>query len=456
MKELYAKIPNMNEILLNLQIDDLDINWQKKIANDYLEKLRSDIGKGLIKSFDTDELISNIKSYIIEHTQSRLKPLINASGVVIHTNLGRAIIHKDLLDKSIQNLSEYSNLEFDLKTGKRGSRYDLVTDRLCLLSGAEDALIVNNNASAVMLILAALCKDKEVIVSRGELVEIGGSFRVPEVMKLSGCDLVEVGTTNKTHAFDYEDAITENTGMLLKVHTSNYKILGFTDEVDTKTLSEISNRFKVPLYEDLGSGSFELGIKGENKTIEEVVRQVDMVSFSGDKLLGGPQCGIILGKKKYLDVLKRHQLLRALRVDKFTLSILDQMISTFFQNASQRRVLNKTRYYLMRSRLDVKADVTAFLDAYVNDLDDQKIRLIPLQLVSEIGAGSLPTETLDSYGLKISMKLKPDMGLNVLRSLDKPIIARIEDDHIILDFRTIEQSHFKSLFDGLKKLEALN
>ena len=456
MQQLFAKIPNMNEILEKLNIADIDLQWQKQIANAYLDQLRNDIKNGIISEVNVECIVQDISQIIVAELSPKLIPVINGTGVVIHTNLGRSIIDETIMDRAVLNLTNYTNLEFDLDLGKRGSRYDIVTERLCRLSGAEDALIVNNNASAVMLILAALAKDREVIVSRGELVEIGGAFRIPEVMKLSGCHLREVGTTNKTHLKDYQEAINENTKMILKVHTSNYKIIGFTEEVSTSELQPISIANDLILYEDLGSGSFELGVHGEDRRMADIVRDCDIVSFSGDKLLGGPQCGIILGKKSLLEPLKKHQLLRALRIDKFSLSILDQMLTEYFKPSDLVNESIKIRSYLTRPQIKIQNDVLMFLETFEELQHSNLIQVSGVEMLSEIGAGSLPTEKLPSFGLRIKFSFGASKALEKLRHFKTPIIARIEDESILIDFRTIELKHHKILFDGISHVGGLN
>ncbi len=246
---------------------------------------------------------------------------------MIHTNLGRSLLAKEAIENVIKVSENYSNLEYDLKQGKRGSRYSHVEELIKKVTGAEAAMVVNNNAAAVMLALNTLCEEKEAIVSRGQLVEIGGSFRVPDVMKFSRAHLVEVGTTNRTHLYDYENNINENTGVLLKVHTSNFKIMGFTEEVSSEEMVQLGEKYKLPVMEDIGSGTLvdfsKYGFTYEPTVQSSLEKGVDVVTFSGDKMLGGPQAGIIVGKKKYIDKMKKNQLTRALRIDKMTLAALE-------------------------------------------------------------------------------------------------------------------------------------
>src|SRR5699024_8558436 len=267
---------------------------------------------------------------------NNLQSVINATGVVLHTNLGRARLSEKAIEHISSTAASYSTLEYDVQTGERGSRHDVVEEHLTALTGAEAAMVVNNNAAAVYLVLKALAFEREVIVSRGELVEIGGSFRISEIMKESQATLVDVGTTNKTHINDYANAITEETALLLKVHKSNFKMIGFTDEVDTEELVPLSTERNIPIFEDLGSGTlfdFAAHKIGDEPTVQEkVAAGIDLISFSGDKLLGGPQAGIIVGKKEYIDLLKKHQLMRVLRVDKFTLASLEATLKLYMND----------------------------------------------------------------------------------------------------------------------------
>ena len=336
-QNLLRAIPQVDEVLHWLSADtDVPLLLIKQAVREELENLRQNILAG--KKVGKNNLAKKI---LLQHIQTRLqsklepnfKRVINGTGVVIHTNLGRSILPDSASDALIEAGTRYSNLEFDLATGKRGSRYSLVEKLLCDLTGAEAALVVNNNAAAVLLVLDTVAKGREVIVSRGQLVEIGGSFRIPEVMAKSGAKLVEVGATNRTHVKDYEGAISEETSLLLKVHASNFKMIGFTKEVSAEELVELAGRFKVLVMEDLGSGCFidmsEYGLRKEPTVQETIKAGVDVVTFSGDKLLGGPQAGLIVGKRNIIDCIKRNQLNRALRIDKFTLAALETVLRLY-------------------------------------------------------------------------------------------------------------------------------
>ena len=337
MQNLLRSIPKVDECLLAV-LEDPDYEafpagLIKKAIRQVLDSKRQLILAG--KDIDVDqltlpELLVSIKKEIIILQRPQFRRVINGTGVIIHTNLGRSVLPETTMQMLHEAGGRYSNLEFDLNTGNRGSRYSLVEELLCELTGAESALVVNNNAAAVLIVLETLAKGREVIVSRGELVEIGGSFRIPDVMARSGARLIEVGATNRTHLKDYRAAITEETGVLLKVHCSNYRIIGFTSQVSNEELVQLGREHKLPVVEDLGSGCFvDLSPFGLEKelTVQEVIRSgVDVVTFSGDKLLGGPQAGIILGNRDVVSRIKSNPINRAMRIDKFTLAGLESIL----------------------------------------------------------------------------------------------------------------------------------
>lgn len=457
---LFKQIPKVDEILLNNRVieilDTVPRNLVVECIREELEKLRNQVKNLSIESendftISYEPIIEAIMRLINKKYEFKLKRVINATGVVLHTNLGRSLISEEIRNHVMDVACNYSNLEFDIESGKRGSRYSHIEELLCMLTGAEAAMVVNNNAAAVMLVLSTMTKGKEVIVSRGQMVEIGGSFRIPEVMKWSGAELVEIGTTNKTHLRDYEEAITENTGALLKVHTSNYKILGFTSEVDLKDLSELGNKHGIPVIEDIGSGSLidfsKFGLSKEPTVKESIISGADVVTFSGDKMLGGPQAGIIVGKKKYIEQMKKNHLTRALRVDKMTFAALEGTLKYYIDEENAIKYIPTVKM-LSQSYADIciKADE-------LFKLLDGKLENVDLEIVdgeSEVGGGSMPLEKLDSRLISIKHTKKSTNQLVAnLRTVEIPLIGRVSDDKLLLDLRTIDEKEYIYVLNAL-------
>jgi L-seryl-tRNA(Ser) seleniumtransferase len=393
------------------------------------------------------------------HTKNSLnyRRVINGTGVVIHTNLGRSLLGRESIDAIQMAGSCYTNLEFDLISGKRGSRYSLVEDIICDLTGAESAIVVNNNAAAVLLALNTLSSNAESIVSRGQLVEIGGSFRIPDVMASSGALMVEVGATNRTHLFDYKNAITEKTALLLKVHTSNFRVIGFTSEVSVAELVSLGREESIPVMEDLGSGSLiDLSPWGLPKepTVQEIVQDgVDIVTFSGDKLLGGPQAGIIVGRSKYIDKIKRNPMNRALRIDKFTLASLETVLRNYYdQDMALANV--PTLAMLTAEKVDIKKKGQSILRRLGGAGNNKKF----IQLhatVSRVGGGAMPEHGLDSWALVLQEGAGKTSSLEKrFRALEIPLIGRIEDEKMQFDLRTIREDDMTIMVDILKTLKS--
>ncbi len=381
--------------------------------------------------------------------------VINATGVVIHTNLGRSVLPVEAMAWINEIGSGYSNLEFDLATGRRGSRYSLVEELLCQLTGAEAGLVVNNNAAAVLLALDTLAKGREVVVSRGQLVEIGGSFRIPEVMARSGARLVEVGATNRTHLHDYQAALTEETALLLKVHTSNYRIIGFTSEVPLAELVELGRQRNIPVMEDLGSGCLvdlsRYGLIKEPTVREVVATGVDVVTFSGDKLLGGPQAGLIVGRREIIERIKRNPLNRALRIDKFTLAGLEAVLRLYLD---ERVALAKipTLAMLTLPAAEIARKARRLLKLIRKPLEGS-CRLSTVKTFSRVGGGALPEFDLPT----VAVSLQPaNFSVNdleqKLRGAAEPVIGRIENDHFLLDLRTVAVTEIGRLAATLLQL----
>jgi L-seryl-tRNA(Ser) seleniumtransferase len=377
-----------------------------------------------------DELPALVEERVRQALQPRLRPLINATGVVIHTNLGRAPLSDAALEAVAAAGRGYSNLEYDLSAGTRGSRHELVTFLLQRLTGAEDALVVNNNAAALLLILTTLAAGREVVISRGQLVEIGGGFRVPDVMRQSGATLVEVGTTNRTYVADYEAALGDRTALLLRVHASNFKVIGFAHAATLAELVALGAEHGLGVVDDLGSGalldSARFGLAHEPTVQDSVADGADLVAFSGDKLLGGPQAGIIVGTSTSIAKLKKHPLVRALRPDKLTLA-----------------ALGATLTHYVRGEAETKVPVWRMLAAPIESLDARAQALaaqLPgcrvVETRSTIGGGSLPGETQPSRALALGAS-DPDALATALRSGAMPVIGRIERDQFVLDLRTV-------------------
>ena len=400
-----------------------------------------------------EALLERIEGEIKRQNQPHLKRVINATGIVLHTNLGRAKLAIQVSDQMQDIGAYYSNLEYDLEAGERGSRYAHVEQLLTFLTGAEAALVVNNNAAAVFLILNSLVREKEVIVSRGELVEIGGSFRVPEIMKASGCNLVEVGTTNKTHESDFLDDISENTGALLKVHTSNYKIIGFTEEVSIERLKAIGIRHQLPVIYDMGSGLLidlqAYGI-GEEPTVKKCLEDgADVVCFSGDKLLGGPQAGIIVGSKEYISKMKKNHLLRALRIDKLTLTALELTLREYLDEAAAMERIPTLN--MIMQPLDLLEKRARLFFQLLNQCPEAEYEIVETQ--GQIGGGSMPGVSLTSYAVSVCRNdISEGMLEQMLRENSIPIVTRIWKNKVLFDVRTMDEAEIQTAADFLNQL----
>lgn len=461
-KELFKMLPSVDEVLSQKEIEKLIEKYPRSIV---LESIREviDINRQTIVAIKTEEeaeKFSLTMEKVIEETERKardnyalsLKKVINGTGTVLHTNLGRSLISEKIKDEIWTAASRYSNLEYDLEKGERGSRYVHLTDMIKRLTGAEDVLVVNNNAAAVMLVLSTMAKGGEAIVSRGELVEVGGSFRIPSVMALSGADLVEIGATNKTHLKDYEEAITENTRALMKVHTSNYRIMGFTESISVAELVELGKKYDLPVIEDLGSGVFidlsKYGLEYEPTVLDSIHRGADIVTFSGDKMLGGAQAGIIVGKKKYISAMKKNQLTRALRVDKLTICALEATLRMYLdEEEAVKNIPTLNMITMPIEELERKANL---LYAEIEKLNlDADVHIE--ECLSQVGGGSMPLETMKSRGIAITPN---NMNVSTLerklRLSDSHIIARVYDNKYVLDVRTIFEDEFVDVANELK------
>lgn len=434
--------------------DDLVQNVRRafavRIARDVLararERIQTGVGDG---SIDIDRLIGEATRLVTEADQPPLRRLINATGVIIHTNLGRAPLSESALC-AVQDVGrDYSNLELELESGTRGSRHEHVVELLRHLTGAESALVVNNNAAAVLLALAGLAAGGEVIISRGELVEIGGGFRIPDVLRQSGAALVEVGTTNRTYAHDYAAALNSATSALMRVHSSNFRVIGFTHQPELRDLVTLAHAHQLPLIEDLGSGSLvdtaAFGVAWEPTIQHSIQSGVDLVCFSGDKLLGGPQAGIMAGRAELIQTLKQHPLTRALRPDKLTLAALAATLGEYLKGTALQNVpvlrMAGTSLDSLERRVRAIIDRLGEGRAYCSVADGQ----------SAIGGGSLPEETLPTRLLEIQSPNSDAAGLaRRLRAGSPPIIARIERGRILIDLRTVRPGDDAEIVDALR------
>lgn len=455
---LYRSIPKVDVLLENSDIVTLIENHHRDVVVDVIreeiDKLRNFIKENddvnLIET-KINNLIENIKISTEKVYSYNIKKVINGTGTILHTNLGRAIISKKHADYLSEVVTSYSNLEYNLEEGKRGERYSHFEKLICKITGAEAAMAVNNNAAAVMLVLSSMAAEREVIVSRGELVEVGGKFRIPDVMKSSNAHLVEIGTTNKTHLEDYEDAISENTGAFLKVHTSNFKILGFTESVSIEELCKLGREKDIPVIEDIGSGVLidlsKYGLEYEPTVQDSIKAGVDVVSFSGDKLLGGPQAGIIVGKKKYIDKMKKNPLTRAFRIDKFTATILEMIFHEYLneedaiKNIPVLSLITKDLKEIEKNTNDLFNKIEKLKDVADINVEDT---------LSQIGGGSLPAERIKSKSVTIMPKNISTQSLEAkLRAGKNPVVGRISEEKLILDMRTVLEDEIDILAQKL-------
>ncbi len=453
-KEFLRQLPKIDEIILLLEQQGIFERAPREIVVNAIRSTVDGMREAILRNRKGGrgsvpprlEQVAEVVTRKVEdlHRPS-LRRVINATGIVLHTNLGRAPLSEEALDRVMEVSRGYSNLEYDLQKGNRGLRYDHVAKILCDLTGAEDALVVNNNAAAVLLVLNSLAAGKEAVVSRGELIEIGGEFRIPDVMEKSGAILREVGTTNRTHLSDYEKAIGDNTGLLLKVHTSNFLIMGFTEEVQLSDLVSLGRKRSIPVMSDLGSGCFidtgKFGLEKE-PTVQETLRTgVDVITFSGDKLLGGPQAGIILGRREILGQVKKNPLNRALRIDKMTLAALEATMRLYLR---PEEALAKIRG--LRGLTEPVEEVERRAKKLLRILKKVKIDGLTLSLKkgsSMAGGGSLPTQEIPTVLLSLrSSKLSANALEERLRRFDTPIIARIAEEEVLFDLRTIAPDEF--------------
>jgi L-seryl-tRNA(Ser) seleniumtransferase len=462
-QKLLKSLPGVDQMLLAAEGDAAVADAPHRLVLKSIRDLLAEYREAILERPDgitmadlsSEGLIEALRRRIDRAMSPNLKRVVNATGVVVHTNLGRSLLAPEAL-ANVQAVAErYSNLEYDLAAGRRGSRYTAVDDLICEMTGAEAAMVVNNNASAVLLCLDTVARGMDVVISRGELVEIGGSFRVPDVMAKSGCRLKEIGTTNRTHPRDFENAIDASTGLLLKVHTSNYSIVGFTREVSLEELVDIGGRHDVPVMEDLGSGTLvdfsRYGLHPEPTVQASVNSGADLITFSGDKLLGGPQGGLIVGKREWIERIRDNPLTRALRIDKLTLAALEATLRMYRDDTrAVDRIPTLRMITLDEASIGQQAER---LRERLQRTDGEKLTAELIPATSRAGGGSLPMLELPTVCVAVSIA-----GMHAgrierhMRSYDPPIIGRVENDRFIVDLRTVQDDEIETIAGALDVL----
>lgn len=459
MQNILQQIPKTDKLLQAIYAQNSDLNYPlvKSLVTDFLSSYKERLLSGGA-SLEIESCAQEVIKSYQNLTQKSLKPLVNATGIVVHTNLGRSVFSPAIVQEILPLLTRYNNLEYDESKGCRSERYVHLQGLFKALLGAEDVLVVNNNAAAVFLIFNTFAKGKEVVVSRGELIEIGGSFRIPKVMEDSGAILREIGTTNKTHLRDYQEAINENTAMLFKAHKSNYAMSGFVKEVEFEEIVKLASAQNLIDYYDLGSGyfglsGFEKSLKKFEPALEEIAKlNPSLVSFSGDKLLGGAQAGIIFGKKVWIDKLKKNQLLRMLRVDKFTIAALEATLNAYLENKTEKIT---TCHLLLKDKETLKKESQMLVDLIPKEFAP---KVIPTKSYS--GGGAMPSHYLESFGVAIAAKDLAAFGLDE-EQLEKflrarGIIARLENSAVLLDSRTLLEGDRERIAAALEDLKNQN
>jgi len=461
MSTLFRHLPSVDSALSALEpvkeLQSLPRPLIKQLVNDFLDVCREEIRAGAItepSQLKLDVLLPRLTAFVRAQSRPHFRRVLNGTGVVIHTNLGRSLLAKPAIEAVAEACGHYSNCEFDLSTGRRGSRYSHVEKILCDITGAEAAMVVNNNAAAVFIMLETLARGREVIVSRGQLVEIGGSFRIPDVMAKSGAVLREVGTTNRAHVHDYESAINDETGALMRVHTSNFRVVGFTKEVSLAEMRVLGDKYNLPVIEDLGSGTLYAlegeGLLGE-PTVQQVVAQgADVVSFSGDKVLGGPQAGIIVGRRECIDRIKQNPVNRAMRIDKMTLAALEATLRLYLDMGEARRQV-PTLKMITASEEALKSKARRLAEAIRNRLGEAA-RVTMRKGVSRVGGGAFPEYDLPGTVVAVAVRdVSADELREALLKTDPPLVARIEDEEFLLDPRTLDSTELKLVADALEQ-----
>lgn len=440
-------IPSMTKLLDSSEFSDFDINQEilKKIINNTLDSVRKTVYSDKNNNLTDKDIKNQIVFEIKKIFDQEPKIVINGTGVILHTNIGRAPISKESSEQIQSLLSNYSDLELDIKSKNRKSRISKSDKLLSLIIGSESSAIFNNNAMALVIALASLGKNKEVLVSRSESVEIGGGFRIPEIIKMSGQKLIDIGTTNKTYLSDYEENISEKTVAILKVHKSNYRIEGFTEEVDIKKLSNLATKHNISLIHDLGSGNFmdttKYGLPFEPSIMDSINDGSHMTLFSGDKLLGGPQCGIIVGNKESIEKINKNPLARAARIDKLNLYILNNSLTSYVSKSKTEKIPSWSLIKLDSEEIKKRANLI------LEKLPKEFFRLT--QCKSTIGGGTFPETYIDSYGIKMTEKSLTKKLESYLLNMKLPILGKIENDNLVIDLRTIFNEYDNYLIESL-------
>lgn len=450
-QSLLRQLPSVDQLLQHEWGERLVEVYGRSLTVDALRHVLDEQRQQILNADETavakdTVLLKNAEAWLMDLLAPTLRPVINATGVIVHTNLGRAPLSQSALNAIHQIGQGYSTLEFDLESGGRGSRTTHPNEALQQLLGCEASLVVNNNAAAVLLMLTALCQGKEVIISRGQLVEIGGGFRIPDVMAQSGAKLIEVGTTNRTHLADYERVINENTAAILVAHHSNYKIIGFTSEPSLNELADLAHAHDIPLLYDQGSGALmdtePFGIPSEPTVLDGLAAGCDVLAFSGDKLLGGPQAGILVGHGRYLTPIKRHPLARAVRADKFCLAGLTATLTHYIKNEA----LSHIPVWQMISQS--KEGIREQLESWQGKLSEAGIDVQIVEGASTVGGGSLPGTSLPTWVLAVD-RPNPQVLAERLRAEEPPIITRIQDGRLLIDPRTLLPQHVEIVHQSL-------
>lgn len=454
-----SRIPGVDRILNDPELRRLRLEYSNdlvtSVVRQILAEIRTEVQKQATAVPGCQEIVESIKNRILSMGSSSLKTVINATGIILHTNLSRAPLGKKLLAEITTVLTGYSNLELNLETGRRGHRHDHILRLLQFVTGAEAAAVVNNNAAAVMLCLHTLAAKKEVLVSRGELIEIGGSFRIPEIMKASGARMVEVGTTNRTRLSDFESAITEKTRVIFKAHKSNFAISGFTEEADTSELADLAHKYNLIMIYDLGSGLLRkpegMILTGEPDVRSSLESGADLITFSGDKLLGGPQAGIILGRQNLVDKISKAPLMRALRVDKFTIAALSVVLSWYRTNEMMQA--NIPIFGLLKQ---TAAELRTKAEKLQKELQKININCEIVASSAQVGGGTLPGQTIPSYAVRLlppAHDKKFAAGtFHLLLQGDNPVLGILREGNLLLDIMTVNEREFSIIADRMHRI----